>query len=138
MVTSFSPLSTGRPSHLFHLLFRYFQSSSNRCLCQLQSHPNQAKPPRQRQKQLTFAMFTSFSFVSFFTFAIAAIRCCVLTAAVRFLFAAIAAKSAPTIPCWCFTVRREYRFATSSVIPFLLMHPPIHLRPLDLAQVLTL
>ena len=51
----------------------------------------------------------------------AAVRCCARIAAVWFLRAAMAERSAPTIPRWCFTVRRERFLATSSVIPFLCM-----------------
>jgi hypothetical protein len=63
---------------------------------------------------------------SFFAFDIAACLCLSLTAAVWFLFAAIAAKSAPTIPRWCFTVFRDVFFATS-----FLVHTTVDLGPGD-------
>ena len=74
-----------------------------------------------KQPQRTLAFFDSFSFFSVLAFWIAAIRACVRMAAVWFRLAAIAARSAPTIPRWCLTVRRERFLATSSVIPFLCM-----------------
>jgi hypothetical protein len=73
--------------------------------------------PRTR----TLDFLDSFSFFSVFAFEMAASRCCDRTAAVWFRLAAIAARSAPTIPRWCLTVFRERFLATSSVIPFLCM-----------------
>ena len=68
-----------------------------------------------------FAFFTSLSFFSVFAFVMAARRCCVRTAAVWLRRAAMVARSAPTMPRWCFTVLRERFLATSYVMPFLCM-----------------
>src|SRR5579859_622962 len=70
---------------------------------------------------LSFSFLVSLAFFSVLALRIADCRCCCRTAAVWFRLAEIAAKSAPTIPRWCFTVFRDRFLATSSVIPFLCM-----------------
>ena len=70
-------------------------------------------------QRFTLAFLASFSFFALLALAMAAVRSLLRTSEAWFRLAVMKFRSAPTIPRWCFTVRRERFLATSSVIPFL-------------------
>lgn len=98
------------------------------------------------------AFASSFFFFSALAFAIAALRALARSVSVWLRLAAIAARSAPTIPRWCLTVLRDRFLVLSSVRPcnhissclslsrlsHLLVHAPIQYSPRNLARVLVL
>lgn len=70
---------------------------------------------------LDLSFLSSLAFFSSLAFWIAEVRWAARIWADWFRRAAMAARSAPTMPRWCFTVLRDRFLATSSVIPFLCM-----------------